>query len=897
MSFIGKKGPPGYVAGLGRGAVGFSTSVDIGTVAGVKLTADQVAAKRRELFAGEQQTATQASTYDKDDEEADKIYKSIDDAMENRRKGRREQKEKERLEKFRQERPKIQQQFSEYKRDLSSLTAQDWMDIPEPGDMRASSKKRRMKEKSLMTNASIGDAFLVHARTSVDHNRQMVDEEMDEDKNNEEEESKKDFSQMSKARDDLLRTQLDKFAQQKSGSFDSLNYLNELNGMIFKTTAEIGDIKKTRELMKSVVQTNPKYAAGWIAAARVEEADNKLPKAREIMEKARSSCPLDEDVWLESVRLAISPDVAKELLTSSLSLIPKSFRLWLHSINLELNLDSKKKVVRRALMSLPTSVELWNLAIELEMDDNNKKILLTKAVECGGNCSQNIDFWLKLAELETYELAQKVLNRARAANPDSMEIWIAAAKLEEKRGGKQHESISNSIISIITRASKKLISKGVEITKDLWIRQAVDCENSSSPLTCYYVIKEMLSFLENNNENIVSFLEGDEVKYLVANGKSLTLRSIYSCVLEKLPENIDLWKKAISFETGEELKSILAKARAACPQYEEFWILSLRNASSFPETEAIISQGLQTLKNSEKFVSLAVKMEIQHESFDKARDLLDMARKILPNSPRFWKILIKLETRLGNTEQAEKVLELAIKKFSTYDKLYLLKAKLDPLHAKETLSIGLKKCSKSPSLWIEASRLEDNIKSRALIDKAKIQIPRNEDLWLEAIRIEKQDLNLLQAKSLITKALQECPQSGQLWVEAIFIEPRTSRKSKSADALKHCQDNPHVVVAIARLFWMERNMEKARLWLKKGVDLNPSLGDSWIWWYKFELEYGNISQQQHVINQCKQVPPKHGYVWKSISSFYNQTIDTSFQRPSIEIILEKGAATLKNNLI
>ena len=53
--------------------------------------------------------------YDADDREADAVYNTIDIRMDGRRKERREQKFREEIEKFRQERPKIQQQFSDIK--------------------------------------------------------------------------------------------------------------------------------------------------------------------------------------------------------------------------------------------------------------------------------------------------------------------------------------------------------------------------------------------------------------------------------------------------------------------------------------------------------------------------------------------------------------------------------------------------------------------------------------------------------------------------------------------------------------------------------------------------------------------------------------------------------------
>lgn len=48
-------------------------------------------------------------------------------------------------------------------------------------------------------------------------------------------------------------------------------------------------------------------------------------------------------------------------------------------------------------------------------------------------------------------------------------------------------------------------------------------------------------------------------------------------------------------------------------------------------------------------------------------------------------------------------------------------------------------------------------------------------------------------------AMQECPASGILWAEAIFMESRPQRKTKSVDALKRCEHDPHVLLAVARL--------------------------------------------------------------------------------------------------
>ena len=52
---------------------------------------------------------------------------------------------------------------------------------------------------------------------------------------------------------------------------DPKGYLTSLDSVQLSSDAEISDIKKARMLLKSVINTNPKHAPGWVAAARLEE--------------------------------------------------------------------------------------------------------------------------------------------------------------------------------------------------------------------------------------------------------------------------------------------------------------------------------------------------------------------------------------------------------------------------------------------------------------------------------------------------------------------------------------------------------------------------------------------------------------------------------------------------
>ncbi|VDP22053.1 unnamed protein product [Soboliphyme baturini] len=140
--------------------------------------------------------------------------------------------------------------------------------------------------------------------------------------------------------------------------------------------------------------------------------------------------------------------------------------------------------------------------------------------------------------------------------------------------------------------------------------------------------------------------------------------------------------------------------------------------------------------------------------------------------------------------------------------------------------------------------------------------------------------------SMLARALQECENSGILWAEAIFLEPRAARKTKSVDALRKCEHDPHVLLAVSKLFWSERKLAKTRDWMNRTVKIEPDLGDAWAYFYKFELMFGTPEQQEDVKSRCIQAEPRHGELWCKVSK------DVKNWRCPVDVILEKVVETL-----
>jgi pre-mRNA-processing factor 6 len=106
--------------------------------------------------------------------------------------------------------------------------------------------------------------------------------------------------------------------------------MTELKTMKIITESEISDIKKAHLLLKSVINTNPKHAPGWIVAARLEEIAGRLQSARKIILQGLENCSMNEEIWSEAAILHTS-ESAKIILTKGIMNLPGSVKLWIQA--------------------------------------------------------------------------------------------------------------------------------------------------------------------------------------------------------------------------------------------------------------------------------------------------------------------------------------------------------------------------------------------------------------------------------------------------------------------------------------------------------------------------------------------------------------------------------------
>ncbi|CDY48448.1 BnaA08g11570D [Brassica napus] len=812
--------PANYVAGLGRGATGFTTRSDIGSARiapGKSINEAEEEENQNQNqnhhtfdeFEGNDAGLFADSVYDEEDKEADAIWEAIDKRMDSRRKDVKEAKIKDEIENYRASNPKICEQFSDLKRKLDNVSAEEWDSIPETVNYSRQKKKKRFESFVPVPDSVILDKSL-------------------------------DLTAVGEGRGTLLSLKLDECSHSFSGkaSVDPKGYLTELKTL----EAEVPDVfhvNRSRVLLKSVTMSNPKNPNGWIAAARLEERAGNLKVARVRIQRGCEECPKEEDVWIEACRLA-KPEEKKAVIARGVKQIPNSVKLWLEASELEDGDDARKSLVlRRGLENVPDSVRLWKTLVDM-VNEEDAVVLLHRAVEC---CPLDVELWLALARLETYENTKKLLNKARVTLPRERGIWITAAKVEEANGN------TDKVGTIIEKGLKALQSEGVVINRERWIEEAEACERTGAVATCKAIIESVIGFnVEEQDRKRTWVADAEECE---KRSSIETARAIYAHALTVFLSKKSIWIQAADLERShgsrESLDAVLRKAVLYLPQVEALWLMGAKEkwlAGDVSAARVILQEANAAIPNSEEIWLAAFKLEFENKELERARMILGKARE-RGGTGRVWMKSAVFERELGNVEEERRLLE-------------------------------------------EGKKLNGLNKARVILTNARKRCPEEDELWLAAIRVELRHGNKKEAERLMSKALQELSKSGILLAADIEMAPQCPLpKMKIKDALKkNCVKEGYVTASVAKIFWRERKVDKARKYFERTVKLNPDNGDFWALYYKFEVQHGSEERQKEVLNRCVVSEPKHGEKWQAVS----KALENSHQ--SVEVILKKVAIAL-----
>ncbi|GBG24911.1 Pre-mRNA-processing factor 6 [Hondaea fermentalgiana] len=911
--------PEGYVAGLGRGAVAFTTRSDAVPLAGGAgrgagrgagpLARTDFGAAPKGYVAGAGRGAggfgetkpsaesvrdTHTAAADAAGEDPDEAWDAVERriAERNAKKRRRRETESNGGVLGGMQGGRVADQFADLKQQLKTVSYAEWDAIPEA---RSGVREHRQQE----TFTPVSDALLLSSAGLA---------------------SQGSANARSIERGRALLSQIDGQGDKQDGSsaFDPGDYLASLddgaNGA--SAAARVGDVRKARLLFRSVTTSNPSHGPGWIAAARLEEVAGKLLDARKIIAEGCKACPTSEDVWLEAARLN-TPANAKVILGDAIRHLPRAVKLWLRAADLEGDhTERKKRVLRRALETLPKSEQLWKAAIELEDNEADAHLLLARATEC---VPTSVDLWLALAQLEDYKQARAVLQTARKRLPREPKIWVAACALEEaqvvdtvghngsKTDSKVPEPSDDAALAKLRTVLDKIVTKAVNALKTTtmradWLEHAREMEGAGSLETCRAIIRGTMSLGVPAAEQKRTWFA--DASAMEKEGLLVCARSLYAEAMSLFPGHKDVLLRAVAFESRKgdkaSLTTLLHEAVQRCPKAELFWLMAAKETwktlNDPREARRILDRALASQHNTERVWLAAFKLEWETGNVKEARSLLKEAQTRCP-TPRIWVKAALLErvelskAELGSDKartlfaQAFAILKEGYTKFPTFYKLWLMAGQLqvdfrarhgapgdrqDAVQTARKLFLdGLKHCPHGVPLWLGAARLEREfvspVKARSVLELARVKNADQPALWLEAIRLETEQGQHGMAEALKAKAVQACPKAGVLWAYLILTAPRPEQRAKSADAMERCENDAHVFCALGRLFASRNKVPTARKWFEAAVTANDDFGDAWGYYLHFERSIASDADAaEQVLRRCLAAEPHHGELWQQV---------------------------------
>lgn len=865
-AFLDQEAPPGYIAGVGRGATGFTTGADTGSLR-FEPDNDEHDSDERETEDVEEEnddgllsTAVQ-NRESKDEEEADKIYNQLELRLQLRHKRKMEVATTDGED-------EITKQFADLKRELAGVSNSEWAHLPEASDFTRRNKRARLLEQLQRRFYALPDTVIANAG-SIDNQHVKS--------------GATDFESISQARDKILSSQLDELLPQAAGDTDTKALAEDVDDKVNDTA--LADIEKGRLIFASLRKAEPYKSSSWIASARLEEKANNYIAAKKFIIEGCRKASRSEDVWLENIRIHMKTTegtrICKNIIKEALKYNPASEKLWNQACDLENSTDgiSRKKVLMRGLEFNPTYVSLWRRLIDLTDDTHEVQKLLNKAVEL---CPNEWNFWLMLINLSNYENARKVINRARSALKPNYLAWIAAAKLEER----EHEDISIKKIG-------KLVKKGLEETyaesgidhenfgREKWFTEAARAESEGFLKSCEAIVNVILDYEKETAEGTLKEWLQEANNFSQKNHKHLS-NFIYTYITRSYPHDVDCWiemfltYKSIEDFDINELFTYYQLAISENPSIEIFRLMFAKDVwilgRDIKRAKVILDDSIEQLSQSEDLWFARMKLDIKDKDFPSALRISEKMLETIPNSSaRVWYKHIHIRRYLNLLQQSEEykshiiqVCDKALERFPDCDKLYLQKGQIflddlgDVRHAYEVFREGTTKCRKSQSLWLTLAMMEEKynkslILARSVLDKASLAFVSNDMIWVSRIELESRAQNYSNADQLCSKALKLFPHSPLIWKQRLkLIKKASFRRNAFLDALKSTNNSPIILMNIGVFFWVENKLNKAKTWFERALNADKTNGDCWCWLYNFISTYGTEDEKHDFLSEFEQ---------------------------------------------
>ncbi|KAJ5745625.1 RNA-processing protein HAT helix [Penicillium odoratum] len=563
-------------------------------------------------------------------------------------------------------------------------------------------------------------------------------------------------------------------------------------------------------------------------AGELEVGD--IKRVRVLLESVTKTNPKHAPGWIALARLeelAGRIVAARNIIAKGCELCPKSEDAWLENIRLNEG-HNAKVIAANAIKNNDHSTRLWTEAMKLETDTRAKKNVLRQAIL---HIPQSVQIWKEAVNLEEDPAdARLLLAKAVEMIPLSVELWLALARLETPENAQkvlnaarkavptsheiwiaaarlQEQMGTFEKVNVMKRAIQSLARENAMLKREEWIAEAERCEEEGAILTCGAIVHETLGWGLDEDDDRKDIWM-DDAKSSIARGKYETARAIYAYALRVFINRRSIWIAAADLERNHGDK-------------ESLWQVLEKAVEACPQSE-------------ELWLQLA-KEKWQSGEIDDARRVLGRAFNQNPNNEDIWLAAVKLEADAKQTDQARELLTTARREAGT-DRVWIKSVAFERQlgnidDALDLVNQGLQLYPKADKLWMMKGQIYEAQnkfpQAREAYGTGTRACSKSVALWLLASRLEEKAGAVVRARSVLDRARLAVPKSAELWTESVRVERRANNLGQAKVLMaKALQEVPTSGLLWSESIWHlePRAQRKARsLEAIKKVDNDPIL--------------------------------------------------------------------------
>ncbi|KAJ5150945.1 uncharacterized protein N7482_010197 [Penicillium canariense] len=536
-------------------------------------------------------------------------------------------------------------------------------------------------------------------------------------------------------------------------------------------------------------------------AGEVEVGD--IKRVRVLLESVTKTNPKHAPGWIALARLeelAGRIVAARNTIAKGCELCPKSEDAWLENIRMNEG-HNAKVIAANAIKNNDHSTRLWIEAMKLETDSRAKKNVLRQAIL---HIPQSVQIWKEAVNLEDDPAdARLLLAKAVEMIPLSVELWLALARLETPENAQK-----------VLNAARKAVPTSHEI----WIA-AARLQEQMGTFERINVMKRAIQSLAKENAMLKREEWISEAERCEEEGAVLTcgaiIRETLGWGLDEDDDRKDIWmddaKSSIARGKYETARAIYAYALRVFVNRRSIWLAAADLERNHGDKEAlwqVLEKAVEACPQSEELWLQLAKEKWQSGEIDDARRVLGRAFNQNPNNEDIWLAAVKLEADAQQTDQARELLATARREAGT-DRVWIKSVAFERQlgntdEALDLVNQGLQQYPKADKLWMMKGQIYEAQKklpqAREAYGTGTRACPKSVPLWLLAARLEVQAGAVVRARSVLDRARLALPKSPELWTESVRVERRANNLTQAQMLMAQALQE----VPASGLLWSER---------------------------------------------------------------------------------------------